>query len=70
MVRKQTASQNNWLYQEQDGGKLLFRKSIHLGITAPMWAECTNEEKIKWEIDNPTLVEGYEDSNETEEVTE
>lgn len=64
--QQKPSAPNNWLYQEQDGGKRIFRQLIYLGITATKWNECSDEEKIKWETDNPTLVEGYEEPKEDE----
>lgn len=60
VLRKQQPSQQgNWLFQEQENKKRIFRELVYLGITAAKWTECTNEEKIKWEKENPTLVEDY-----------
>jgi len=61
-LREQRPSrQGNWLFQEQENEKRIFRKLVYLGITATEWTECTNEEKLKWEKENPTLVEDYEE---------
>lgn len=61
-LREQRPSrQGNWLFQEQEDKKRIFRDLVYLGITATEWAECTNEEKLKWEKENPTLVEDYEE---------
>ena len=68
MERKRVPSNpDNWLYQEQENKKRIFRNLIYLGITANEWLECTNEEKLKWETENPTLVEGYEEPETQEE---
>ena len=67
-LRKQTPKvEGNWLFQEQEDKKRIFRDLVYLGITAAEWAECTNEEKEQWEKDNPTLVEGYEEPIEVEQ---
>lgn len=62
VLREQRPSQQgNWLFQEQEDNKRIFRELVYLGITAIEWAECTNEEKEQWERENPTLVENYEE---------
>lgn len=55
------SQQGNWLFQEQEDKKRIFRDLVYLGITATEWTECTNDEKLKWEKENPTLVEDYEE---------
>lgn len=48
-IRTQTASDGNWLYQEQTDGSRIFTKSACLGAKAEPWPECTDEEKAAWE---------------------
>ena len=49
------SQQGNWLFQEQDDKKRIFRDLVYLGITATEWAECTNEEKEAWEEEHKPI---------------
>lgn len=53
-IRKQTPQQpENWLFQEQEENTRVFAKFVFLGINAKEWLECTNEEKMLWEVEHP-----------------
>lgn len=48
--RKQVPSNlDNWLYQDWDENTRVFSKLVYLADNAEPWAECSNEEKEKWE---------------------
>ena len=42
------SAENNWLYIDMDNNRL-FAKKVRLPANAPIWAECTEEEKLAWE---------------------
>lgn len=53
-IRKQTPiNPDNWLYQDQAEDKRVFAKFVFLGVDAKEWEECTDAEKVQWEIDHP-----------------
>lgn len=41
-----------WLYQDS-GESRFFAKVVYLPDSAPAWAECTTEEKERWEREHP-----------------
>lgn len=48
-LRTQTpTAPNEWLYQDR-GEDRYFTTFVHLGKEEPMWAECTEAEKLAWE---------------------
>ena len=49
--RVEYADDNKWLYKDSDEERH-FAKCVYLGKEAPIWAECTNDEKISWEQDH------------------
>lgn len=52
MIRKQEPiTADNWLYQDQVEQRI-FAKFIFLGVDALEWKECTDEEKIAWEMEH------------------
>lgn len=52
-MRRQTPSvEGNWLYKDQMNERI-FSKEIYLPDGTEPWAECTDEEKIKWEEEHP-----------------
>lgn len=53
-LRPQTPSQpDNWLHDSKPDYTRYFTKLVYLGKDAEPWAECTNEEKEKWEREHP-----------------
>lgn len=52
-MRKQTPEiKGNWLYKDENGQRL-FREVVYLPDNAPLWGECTNDEKEQWEREHP-----------------
>lgn len=53
-IRKQEPSNpDNWLHDGAPDWQRIFSKLVYLGKDAPLWAECTNAEKISWEKSHP-----------------
>lgn len=53
-IRPQKPSNpDNWLHNEAEDYTRIFSKLVYLGKDAPLWAECTNEEKEQWEQEHP-----------------
>lgn len=52
-MKKQTpSSEDNWLYKDE-GDKRIFSKLVCLPDDAPLWQECTTEEKEEFERTHP-----------------
>lgn len=48
-LRTQTpTAPNEWLYQDRVDDRY-FTTFVHLGKEEPMWAECTEAERLAWE---------------------
>lgn len=59
-TKKQTPSiAENWLYKDEAGIRI-FAKEVYLPDDAPLWAECTDEEKEEWEKEHPVQEEPEE----------
>lgn len=48
-LRKQTASEGCWLYQDQLGDMRYFTKFVYLAPKDTEWPECTEEERAAWQ---------------------
>lgn len=48
-LRKQTATEGSWLYQDDVQGNRVFAKSAMLGVHADPWLECSDADKQAWE---------------------
>lgn len=60
-LRTQTpTAPNEWLYQDRGENDRYFTTFVHLGKEEPMWAECTNAEKLAWEESNKVVEEPIE----------
>lgn len=47
------SKQGNWLYEDRGENDRYFTTIVALADGAPLWAECTNEEKEEWEREHP-----------------
>lgn len=53
-LRPQTPNNpDNWLHDSKEDYTRYFTKLVYLGVNAPEWAECTNEDKEQWEREHP-----------------
>ena len=48
-LRRQTATEGSWLYQDDVQGNRVFAKSAMLGVYADPWLECSDADKQAWE---------------------
>lgn len=46
--------EGNWLYNDEQDYRQ-FTDCVMLGKDAPLWSECTNEEKEQWEREHAPI---------------
>ena len=51
--RVETPDEDLWLHDGEPDWRRYFTKLVYLGKDAEPWAECTNEEKERWEREHP-----------------